>query len=416
MKRFSLFLQSFLLLCAMSTFACATPPLTMTIDGKLNDAAWQTAHAIDAFQTLKGQSPQATTRGWMRTDATYLYLAFRCDEPQMDKLQMTSMPRDGNLWTNDCIELFIAPFHSTSIFYHLIVDASGQVYDALHREGKEDTQYDLSITAKTQHLTNGWTLEMAIPLSNLALHHAAMPLMNFCRERKPVIENTSWHGAFAQPQTWRRVDLSLPPARSVSIGSWDFGGQPPQYGDNTATIQFLHTGNSRIKVLLYARQNQQWTFINGRPVSSPANRETQLALPYTLLAQHRPDALRWNVERGNVTLFSLTYRIHLPPNPLVATLQSSYYYASDHYAVLELQNFLAPASLQHSVLQITVKNPDGKVMQFKKIAPISAAMKTGLDISGWRQGEGAVFIELLCNHQIMAHQRLTIAKRPGPFG
>jgi hypothetical protein len=40
----------------------------------------------------------------MLTDANNLYLAFRSEEPLLEKLETIPFGRDGKLWTNDRIE------------------------------------------------------------------------------------------------------------------------------------------------------------------------------------------------------------------------------------------------------------------------------------------------------------------------
>jgi hypothetical protein len=396
------------------TAHAAMPPTSIKIDGNLNDINWQHGRLISAFQTLKNETPQAATSGTILTDANYLYLSFRCAEPQMDKLQDSPKPRDGSLWNNDCIEIFVAPYADTQVFYHLIVDAAGQVYDALNSGGKEDLRYDLSVTAKTRKEQNGWTLEMAVPLSNLGLSRARAPLMNFCRERKPAGELTSWHGLFAQPDTWQQMKLALHQRRDIDVRDWNFG-DAPGYGDNTAVIRFVPARTAPLKVLLYAEQNNYWTLKNSKKIQTAAHQEMRISLPYTLLPANKPHKVRWVLADDNKTVFSAVYRLNLPDGALVAALKSPYYYSDESTGFLQLQIFLSPSSIRSGSIRLTVKSPDGVARQIKKIYPLQASMTAAIDISSWQNGDGAAFAELLVNGKILAHQRSIIMKRSGPF-
>jgi hypothetical protein len=58
---------------------------------------------------------------------------------------------------------------------------------------------------------------VAILLAEIGLSNTRAALMNFGRERKPVTENTSWHGLFGKPETWRKMPLSLNQCYGVEV-------------------------------------------------------------------------------------------------------------------------------------------------------------------------------------------------------
>ena len=413
--------------------ANAAAPLTIKIDGNLRDAAWKKGRAISAFQTLNGETPKAQTTGTILTDADYLYLAFRCDEPEMNKLQQTQKPRDGALWNNDCVEIFIAPFENQKTFYHFIVDINGQIYDALNSNGNENNRYDLGIIAATQKQANSWTVEMAIPLCDLGLSNLHQPLMNFCRERKPVGELTSWHGLFAKPDTWQHVKLTLHEQRRVNMHDWDFGGGSPLYGNNIAKSTFVPNSAAPLKVLLYAEQHNKWILKSSKEIqpaekvrAAPGfvetiysrkylNRKIQISLPYSLLPRDAPQRIRLVITNGNETVFRATYQLNLPEKALVAHLQTPYFYSNEHYGFVQIENVISAFSMPTASIRLIVKSPDGKLLQTKKIHSLQPSMTIGFDISNWKKGDGAIFIEQLNNGTPVAHQRLVISKRPGPF-
>jgi hypothetical protein len=395
--------------------ANAAAPLTIKIDGNLRDAAWKKGRAISAFQTLNGETPKAQTTGTILTDADYLYLAFRCDEPEMNKLQQTQKPRDGALWNNDCVEIFIAPFENQKTFYHFIVDINGQIYDALNSNGNEDNRYDLGIIAATQKQVNSWTMEMAIPLCDLGLSNSHQPLMNFCRERKPVGELTSWHGLFAKPDTWQPVKLSLNKKRSVDMRDWDFGKGSPLYGFNIAKSTFAPNTKAALKVLLYVEGPRGWNLTNNYLVITTSQDPAAVSVPYLLLPRDEPQRIRLVVANNNEAVFRATYQLNLPEKALVARLQTPYYYSNEHYGFVQIENVISTFSMPTASIRLLVKSPDGKLQQTKNIQSLQPSMTIGFDISKWKKGDGAIFIEQLNNGIPVAHQRLVVSKRLGPF-
>lgn len=412
MKRIILKIIAVCCLAVAIILPSKTANAAITIDGNLNDTAWQNSRIIGPFTTQKGETPPVATTGKVLTDSTYLYLAFISEEPQIDKLQAVKKPRDGDIWANDCIEIYIAPFADKNTYFHIVVDTAGQVYDAL---GK-NALYTLDVTAKTQKAKNGWTMEVAIPLSNVGLNNNRAALVSLGRERKPVKELSSWHGWFHQPDTWQGLPLSLNAARGVAVNAVSFAENSPQYGDNAANISFTSNADTGVKVLLYALQNGQWVLKHGQTVQTIRGRNIPLTFPLNLSAHNKPEAVRWVINGNEHTLFSLTRQVKLPDKEFVAALQSSYYYASENFAILRVNTFLSPTTIKKATLQITVKDPDGNLRQFKKVSPLDSSINVGLDITGWREGDGAVFVELKDGDKRLAYERVIIPKRSGPLG
>lgn len=414
LKSFSVCLFILAITISVKT-ANAAAPLTIKVDGNLNDAAWKKGREISAFHTQKGEIPKAATTGKILTDANYLYLAFQCEEPLMNKLQQVTQSRDGAVYNNDCIEIFVAPFADTHSFYHLIVDAKGQIYDAFRKSDSEDTRYSLDIIAATQKQSNSWSLEVAIPLCELGLSQVREPLMNFCRERKPVGELTSWHGWFAAPDSWQRVKLTLSNQHTVDMRDWDFGDGSPLYGDNTAKSTFGTATAAPLKVLLYTQQQDKWILKNSKIIQTGKAKNLDVSLDYALLPNDQPTDVRLVFENNNESIFRVTYQLDLPEKALVARLQTPYYYSTEDYGFVQLQNVISAASIKHASIWLIVKSPDGKLQQTKKIYPLSPSMTAGFNISSWQNGEGSVFVELFNNGKPLAHQRLVVTKCPGPF-
>ena len=76
----------------------AQPPV---VDGLLDDAAWQSSQLPTgeflSYNPLHGASIPQTTSVWFAYDADYLYVAFKCDDPDPSGIK-TSVTRRDNIW------------------------------------------------------------------------------------------------------------------------------------------------------------------------------------------------------------------------------------------------------------------------------------------------------------------------------
>ena len=66
--------------------------------------------SIGALPTIAGDAmPAAATTATIRRDATSLIFDIVCFEPKMEKLAANAKTRDSQVWSDDCVELFIQP-------------------------------------------------------------------------------------------------------------------------------------------------------------------------------------------------------------------------------------------------------------------------------------------------------------------
>jgi len=100
----------------------------ITIDGKLDESAWQTAQVVTDFKNSKAVTPESeTTRVRMAWDARYLYVAFECQDSD---IVATITERDGELWREDCVEVFIDANGDGMSYVEYEVSPLGVFYDA----------------------------------------------------------------------------------------------------------------------------------------------------------------------------------------------------------------------------------------------------------------------------------------------
>lgn len=138
----------------------SVPPL---IDGQLGDACWgQPLGAFVALDMSELAWPQ--TAVFMTYDDASLYVAIRCNEPAMKSLRADVTERDGALWRDDCVELFLDSNCDRKTYYHLIANAKGALYDSVT---PGDANWNGDITVAAAVAEDSWSVEFAIPFVEL---------------------------------------------------------------------------------------------------------------------------------------------------------------------------------------------------------------------------------------------------------
>ena len=132
------------------------------IDGVLNDPCWQEAHGVTGFSLLGNGGPaREQTSAYVLYDDSCLYVAFVCLESRMDSLVARCESRDGLVWCDDCVEVFIDTDHDHMRYYHVIANAAGIRYDEIGRlqPWTWSCDWEVQITKALDR----WTVETAIP-------------------------------------------------------------------------------------------------------------------------------------------------------------------------------------------------------------------------------------------------------------
>ena len=162
-------------------YDCRFTEEPITIDGKLDDPAWNHAAVIDRFQMpwLRQKMSLAlkATRARLLWDRACLYIAADLDDAD---LYATMTEHDGNTWENDVFELFLKPAVDKPSYYEFHITPANTVFDIfLPRRGhvgrfRRDREFHIESAVSLRGTLNrwtdqdeGWSAEMAIPWSDL---------------------------------------------------------------------------------------------------------------------------------------------------------------------------------------------------------------------------------------------------------
>ena len=169
------------------------------IDGVLSDPLWTTAGAACKlrFRALAGTDSalKARTEAMLAYDNSHLYVAFRCREPTISRIQCVGELHDDNIWAGDDVELQFCPGSETRRFVHLMVNPQGLAWDGFQGDPR-GRSYNPPWQHATRIGTGEWTAEFAIPWKSLGLKRAPQPgekhRGNLCRQRRPGHELSAW--------------------------------------------------------------------------------------------------------------------------------------------------------------------------------------------------------------------------------
>jgi len=138
-----------------------TPPV---IDGRLDDDIWKGEVSIRKLVPMKADGyALVSTEVWLRKDDAAFYVGVRCDEPRIPAMRTEVKERDGEVWSDDAVEILIDANRDQKTYRHFAVNASGVFYDGKQR----DAAWNSSATVATKMADDGWTAEFAIPLNEL---------------------------------------------------------------------------------------------------------------------------------------------------------------------------------------------------------------------------------------------------------
>jgi hypothetical protein len=164
---------------------CYRADSPISIDGKLDEAAWKAVSALgdfSCFLTRHGR-PTYATRAKVLWDDRNLYVGFEADDPDV---WSTITARDGNLWEGEVCEVYVDPDGDGKNYAELEVNPLNTVIDLKIEREENGAVTDVPTFVKwtaegwTTAVSvdgdvadrvgkdKGWTVEMAIPLADFA--------------------------------------------------------------------------------------------------------------------------------------------------------------------------------------------------------------------------------------------------------
>ncbi|MBN1348274.1 carbohydrate-binding family 9-like protein [candidate division KSB1 bacterium] len=209
---------------APEQYVCYRTDAPIKIDGKLDEAIWETAKWTKTFVDIEGTSkpePRFRTRAKMLWDTTYFYVAAELEEPHV---WAALTRRDAVIFYDNDFEIFIDPDGDTHQYYEFEMNAFSTEWDLLlikpYRDGGPAVNaWDIQGLKSAVHVDGtinqpgdkdtGWSLEVAIPWSVLkeCAHKKAPPIagdqwrVNFSRVEWQVEVKDGKYSKIINPET-----------------------------------------------------------------------------------------------------------------------------------------------------------------------------------------------------------------------
>ena len=205
-----------------------TEPLR--IDGKLDEAIYQTAKPLTGFiQALPAEGEPATerTEAWVMFDENFIYVSGKCyDSAPPDKWTANEIRRDTNqLRQNDSFGMLLDTFHDRRNGYNFYTNPLGGFADqAVTDEGNPNVDWNPVWQVRTGRFEGGWTAELAIPFKSIRYNSGVNQEWGI-QLRRAIRRKNEWtyltavpastggpNGIFRVSRAATLIGLDLPPA------------------------------------------------------------------------------------------------------------------------------------------------------------------------------------------------------------
>jgi hypothetical protein len=164
-------------------YVCYRAPGPITVDGRLDEPAWQAAPWTEDFVDIEGDRrprPRFRTRVRMLWDDRYLYIAAEMEEPHV---WATLTRHDSVIFHDNDFEVFLDPDGDSHLYAELEINAHNTTWDLLLSRpykdgGKAIDAWEVPGLRTAVHVNGtlndprdtdrGWSVEIAWPWKSLA--------------------------------------------------------------------------------------------------------------------------------------------------------------------------------------------------------------------------------------------------------
>jgi hypothetical protein len=192
-------------------YVCPRASGSISVDGRLNDAAWSFAPWTDAFVDIEGSTkpmPRFRTRAKMIWNDEYLMIAAEMEEPHV---WGSLTEHDAIVYHDNDFEIFIDPDGDRANYYEIEINTLGTIFDLLlvrtyidggparHEWSASDMKYAVHVDGTLNDPSDtdrGWSVEFAIPWRTLA---------EFTNQSTPPGDGDVWRINFSRVQWQHRV-------------------------------------------------------------------------------------------------------------------------------------------------------------------------------------------------------------------
>jgi len=178
------------------------------IDGLLVDEAWNEAVTLGDFVYGRSSKPEVDTKLLVTYDSNNLYIAVVNGEPNTGSLVTNATTRDGKVWNDDSVEVYIDPKNEKQRdYYGFFVSAGNTVYDRRHQENWNGEWTSATSVQKGKC----WIVEMAIPFKTIEISPKSGHKLGIMVARNRRVGLSKAQGYFLAPCNREAKDTSAYP-------------------------------------------------------------------------------------------------------------------------------------------------------------------------------------------------------------
>lgn len=348
----------------------AAPP---KIDGDLSDPCWQQAARVGNFYLYDKLEPATVqTEAWIGYDDNALYVAFRCQEPVMDKLVAEKRPEDGPVSRDDCVELFLSAGSDGKTYFHFLVNPLNARLDQWNRASPKEmvNTWDADWQTATRKEKSAWTVEMAIPWYNLGWDAGTEKWrINFCRgKRTPPAEFSSWAFVKSNFHDTSKFGILTAPAKDLAAfkGLTIYDVAVPNYTVETDGYAYivkgvLKNGRNAPRQLIVEAEDRPFNASGARakanldlPASGTVPFEFKLGIP--TLGDRRVSVRLMDAAAPDQVLYMASRGPEIFPQLMKAYLDRNYYSFEKDLQAIAILNIPKSAAKFTAKLEIKPKN------------------------------------------------------------
>ncbi|MFA6714886.1 MAG: carbohydrate-binding family 9-like protein [Victivallales bacterium] len=303
-------------------------PVPPTLDGRIKTDEWSKATEITSFHLFRSElagavSPRYPTTARIGYDRDNLYIAVRCEKGSRRNLKALEHKRDGKIYHDDSVEIFLNTMPENNNYYQFAVNSLGTCYDG----------FSYGSSAKLSNWSSGrwqaaayqgddfWTVEIKIPFCIFRFGRNPTLRFNITRNNYypqesiswcPIKSTSDWH----QPEQFGYLDgLELADFQSVTIGQFDFGSLA--VGKNNLTIPVENHLDREVKLKIEISLSGLSGATGGNSITAavPARQQKQLIIPFEL---KKPDNYVFNLSVRNLAAIQPFFILESPPCELKA--------------------------------------------------------------------------------------------------
>ena len=175
------------------------------LDGVLDDEVWaREPIALEgwvSYNPLRGEPARQRTNVWIAYDDDAVYFAFHCFDEEPSKIRTTITRRD-NAWNDDWIAVSLDSTRAGQVAYHMFVNPSGIQMDALNTGTNEDSAADWVWQSAGRVDSEGYIVEMRVPLQSIRFHGGTDVRMGVLFFRHNSRMGVSWSWPAIAPGQW----------------------------------------------------------------------------------------------------------------------------------------------------------------------------------------------------------------------